>query len=81
MNTSNGAAAIDIQQLTKRYGRLTAVDRLDLSVRPGKLFGFIGPNGAGKTTTLRMLAGLLEPSRGQIRLAGQDIGRDVAAAR
>lgn len=72
---------IETQQLTKRYGRFTALDCLDLSVEPGALFGFIGPNGAGKTTTLRMLAGLLEPSSGQIRLNGQDISHDVAAAR
>jgi ABC-2 type transport system ATP-binding protein len=72
---------IETHQLTKRYGRFTALDCLDLSVEPGTLFGFIGPNGAGKTTTLRMLAGLLEPTSGQIRLNGQDISHDVAAAR
>jgi ABC-2 type transport system ATP-binding protein len=80
-NTTNGHAAIEMQQLTKRYGRLTALDHLDLTVEQGSLFGFIGPNGAGKTTTLRMLAGLLEPTSGQIRLDGQDIGQDVTAAR
>ena len=67
--------------LTKRYGRLTALDTLNLEVSPGALFGFIGPNGAGKTTTLRLLAGLLEPSAGQITLNGQDISQDLNAAR
>ena len=68
-------------QLTKQYGRLTALDALDLQVEKGSLFGFIGPNGAGKTTTLRLLAGLLEPSSGQIWFDGQDISRDPDQAR
>lgn len=72
---------IETRQLTKRYGRFTALDNLDLRIEAGALFGFIGPNGAGKTTTLRMLAGLLEPSSGQIALNGQDISQDVGAAR
>ncbi|GAB4440196.1 MAG: ABC transporter ATP-binding protein [Anaerolineae bacterium] len=72
---------IETRQLTKRYGRFTALDNLDLRIEAGALFGFIGPNGAGKTTTLRMLAGLLEPSSGQISLNGQEISQDVGAAR
>ncbi len=72
--------SIEIQHLTKRYGRLTALNDLDLAIETGTLFGFIGPNGAGKTTTLRMLAGLLEPTGGQIRLQGQEIDHDLAAA-
>lgn len=63
--------AIETQNLTRRYGKLTAVDNLDLQVPIGSLFGLIGPNGAGKTTTLRMLAGLLEPSSGEIYLHGE----------
>lgn len=81
MTPASGALAIETRQLTKRYGRFTALDQLDLYIEPGALFGFIGPNGAGKTTTLRMLAGLLEPTSGQIRLNGQDISHDVTAAR
>ncbi|MBL8981185.1 MAG: ATP-binding cassette domain-containing protein, partial [Gemmatimonadetes bacterium] len=50
---------IEITQLTKTYGSFTAVDRLDLVVPKGELFGFLGPNGAGKTTTMRMVAGIL----------------------
>lgn len=72
---------IETRHLTKRYGRLTALAELDLAIEPGTLFGFIGPNGAGKTTTLRLLAGLLEPTSGQIRLDGQDISHNPAAAR
>jgi ABC-2 type transport system ATP-binding protein len=72
---------IETQQLTKRYGRLTALSALDLEVERGALFGFIGPNGAGKTTTLRLLAGLLEPSDGRILLNGQDTTDDPTAAR
>ena len=63
--------AIETLQLTRRYGRMVALDQLDLTVAQGSIYGFIGPNGAGKTTTLRLLAGLLEPSSGEIRLLGQ----------
>jgi ABC-2 type transport system ATP-binding protein len=63
--------AIETVGLTRRYGRTVALDNLNLSVAQGSIYGFIGPNGAGKTTTLRLLAGLLEPSSGEIRLMGQ----------
>ncbi len=56
--------------LVKRYGRLTAVDRLDLDVREGDRYGFLGPNGSGKTTTVRMLLGLVLPTSGRIELLG-----------
>jgi ABC-2 type transport system ATP-binding protein len=74
-------SAIETTNLTKRYNGLIAVNNLNLSIEPGTLFGFIGPNGAGKTTTLRLLAGLLEPTRGGIRLAGEDIRNNPTAAR
>jgi len=64
---------IRTEGLTKTFGDLVAVDRLDLHVKPGELFGFLGPNGAGKTTTIRMLTGLLQPSAGQARVAGHDV--------
>ena len=64
---------IQLQQLTKKYGTFTAVDAIDLSVPAGQLFGFLGPNGAGKTTTLRMIAGILRPTAGRIRIGGIDI--------
>ena len=56
--------AIEATGLTKRYGEIVAVDRLDLRVRRGEIYGFLGPNGAGKTTTLRMLLGLIAPTIG-----------------
>ncbi|MEI7644394.1 MAG: ABC transporter ATP-binding protein [Chloroflexales bacterium] len=65
------STAIETIGLTRRYGRMLALDNLSLSVAQGSIYGFIGPNGAGKTTTLRMLAGMLEPSSGEIRLMGQ----------
>lgn len=61
--------------LTRRFGALTAVDRLDLAVSLGEIFGLVGPDGAGKTTTLRMLSGLLDPSEGQAIVAGYDVAR------
>ncbi|MFV9507330.1 MAG: ABC transporter ATP-binding protein [Oscillochloridaceae bacterium umkhey_bin13] len=63
--------AIETVNLTRRYGRMIALDQLNLRVAQGSIYGFIGPNGAGKTTTLRLLAGLLEPSSGEVRLMGQ----------
>jgi ABC-2 type transport system ATP-binding protein len=64
---------IELTQLTKRYGSFTAVDSVDLFVPRGELFGFLGPNGAGKTTTLRMIAGILRPTAGRVRIAGLDL--------
>jgi ABC-2 type transport system ATP-binding protein len=69
-------SAIQTRALTRRFGKLTAVDQLDLQIPSGELFGLIGPNGAGKTTTLRMLAGLLEPSQGDILIHGQKANHD-----
>ena len=66
---------IRLNQLTKRYGRFTAVDRIDLHVPAGELFGFLGPNGAGKTTTFRMIAGILRPTSGTVEVGGIDINR------
>ena len=64
---------IELKSLTKRYGSFTAVDGIDLTVPKGELFGFLGPNGAGKTTTLRMIAGILRPSSGTVRIADLDV--------
>jgi ABC-type multidrug transport system ATPase subunit len=61
--------------LTKRFGALTAVDNLDLDVRPGDIYGFLGPNGSGKTTTVRMLLGLVLPTSGSIEVLGERIPR------
>jgi len=72
---------IEVRALTKRYGKFTAVDRIDLTVPAGELFGFLGPNGAGKTTTLRMIAGILRPSGGTIRINGIDLAADPVGAK
>jgi ABC-2 type transport system ATP-binding protein len=67
------AAAIETSGLVKRFGSVTAVAGLDLTVRQGDVFGFLGPNGAGKTTTIRMFVALLRPSAGEIRLFGETV--------
>jgi ABC-2 type transport system ATP-binding protein len=64
---------ISVSQLTKRYGRHTAVDNLTFDVGKGEVLGFLGPNGAGKTTTMRMLTGYLPPSKGRIKVDGFDL--------
>jgi ABC-2 type transport system ATP-binding protein len=74
--TATPALAVETRGLTKRFGSLTAVDHLDLTVRTGELYGFLGPNGAGKSTTLRMLCGILEPSEGEGEVLGIDLTRD-----
>jgi ABC-2 type transport system ATP-binding protein len=61
---------IEVEQLVKRYGAFTAVDSLSFRVPRGTLFGFLGPNGAGKTTTMRMIAQILRPTSGEIRIGG-----------
>src|SRR6266513_1465219 len=64
---------IQLSALSKRYGSFTAVDNIDLHVPRGELFGFLGPNGAGKTTTMRIVAGIMRPTSGRIRLGGDDV--------
>lgn len=71
---SNGSA-IELQGLTKRYGKTTAVDTIDLSVPRGTTLGLLGPNGAGKSTTLQMMMGLLRPTSGKMRVLGIDVMR------
>jgi ABC-2 type transport system ATP-binding protein len=66
---------IDVQNLSKRYGRTVAVDGLSFTVRPGRVTGFLGPNGAGKSTTMRMMLGLDRPSGGRVLIDGQQYDR------
>jgi len=75
----DGIAAVQTIALTKRFGRRTALDRVDLDVPVGSVFGYLGPNGAGKTTTIKLLAGLYRPSAGRALVLGQDtvLDRDV----
>lgn len=77
----DGALAIHTQALTKRFGTVAAVDRLDLDVRVGEILGLVGPDGAGKTTTLRMLAGVIAPTAGSATVLGFDVVRDGDRAR
>lgn len=78
----NGSAsqfAVRVDRLTKRFGKIVAVDDLSLAVEPGEVFGFLGPNGAGKSTTIRLLLGLIRPSSGSAQIFGIDAG-DVGDA-
>ena len=72
---------IKLEGLTKTYGKFVAVDRIDLDIPRGELFGFLGPNGAGKTTTLRMIAGILRPTEGRASIGGDDITLDPMRAK
>ncbi|HET7299774.1 MAG TPA: ABC transporter ATP-binding protein [Oleiagrimonas sp.] len=72
---------IETEQLTRRYGSLTAVDRLTLRAEPGQVLGLLGPNGAGKSTAMRMISGFLAPSSGTARVCGFDVRRHPLQAR
>jgi len=72
---------IELKNLTKKFGEIIAVNRLNLSVSEGEIFGFIGPNGAGKTTTLRMMSGILAPTEGSIMIDGIDMARQPEKAK
>ena len=76
-----GSPIIEVKDLTRRFGALTAVDRLNLEVAPGEIFGLVGPDGAGKTTTLRLLCGLMDPDQGQAWVAGHDVARETDAVK
>ncbi len=69
--------AIEVFELTKAFGRFTAVDHVSFTVRRGEIFGFLGANGAGKSTTIRMLCGLLQPTSGSATVAGYDINTET----
>jgi len=68
---------IQIENLTKQYGAVRAIDNLTMTVEPGSIFGFLGPNGAGKTTTLRILTGLAKPTSGSAQIAGVNLSADA----
>ena len=78
---ASGPPAIDIRDLRVDYGNFVAVNDLTLQVPPGEVFGLVGPNGAGKTSTFRVLATLMQPTYGEVRLAGVDIFESTEAAR
>jgi ABC-2 type transport system ATP-binding protein len=73
--------SVVVASLVKRFGGFVAVDRINLEVRKGEVFGFIGPNGAGKSTTIRMLCGLLKPTSGRAMVAGFDVSKNPEAVR
>ncbi|MGH7545913.1 MAG: ABC transporter ATP-binding protein [Gemmatimonadota bacterium] len=72
---------IRLEAVSKRYGTFTAVDRVDLHVPRGSLYALLGPNGAGKTTVVRMVAGILQPTSGGVRIAGIDVQADPENAK
>ncbi|MFP5379985.1 MAG: ABC transporter ATP-binding protein, partial [Vicinamibacteria bacterium] len=78
---STSTAAIDVRNLTRRFGDFVAVDRVSFDVRPGEVFGFLGANGAGKSTTIRMLCGLLAPTEGTAVVGGVDVATDPEAVK
>src|SRR5207244_10406622 len=72
-DAGGGTSVIEVQHLTKQYGRVTAVDDVSFKVERGEILGFLGPNGAGKTTTMRVLTGYMPPSEGRAVVAGFDV--------
>lgn len=72
---------IQLIDLSKQFGRLAAVDRINLKVYPGEIFGFLGPNGAGKTTTIKMMAGLIKPTSGKVIIDGWDLAEHANQAK
>src|SRR5260370_12583464 len=74
----SGQAVVETTELTKKYGRFVALDKLNMSVERGQILGFVGPNGAGKTTTIKIVVGLARPTSGSASIAGADC---VAEAR
>lgn len=73
-------AVLEANRLSKRFGRLQAVEDISLRVEQGDIYGFLGPNGAGKTTSIRMMLGLITPSSGDVRILGRDVRRDFKRA-
>lgn len=72
--------ALEVKDLVRKYGNLTAVDHLSLQIKQGEVFGFLGPNGAGKTTSIRMMCGLLKPTSGELFINGQRVPPDGSGA-
>jgi heme ABC exporter ATP-binding subunit CcmA len=81
MPSHDGAALLEARGLQRSFGRVRILHGLDISLRPGEALAVIGPNGAGKTTLVRLLAGLMRPSSGEVRILGQPLGRELKSAR
>jgi ABC-2 type transport system ATP-binding protein len=80
LDASSGPAIV-ARGLTRRFGRVTAVDTVDLDIPRAQIYGFLGPNGSGKSTTIRMLCGLLQPTSGTVRVLGHEMPREAEALR
>ncbi|MDD5495667.1 MAG: ABC transporter ATP-binding protein [Candidatus Omnitrophica bacterium] len=78
MTSPNNGVAVSVQNLEKKFGQFTAVNRINFDVKGGEIFGFLGPNGAGKSTTIRMLCGILMPTSGSGKVGGFDIIKEQA---
>jgi len=76
MNGEERPVVVELRDLVKRFGKMTAVDHVSFSIHPGEIFGILGPNGSGKTTTIRMLCGLILPTQGTAIVAGADVSRE-----
>lgn len=74
-------STIKVSNLTKRYGKIVAVDHISFEVKQGEVFGFLGPNGAGKTTTTRLLTGIIKPDEGKATIMGYDIEKEPLQAK
>jgi ABC-2 type transport system ATP-binding protein len=81
MKKNKTTKAIEVNNLTKKFGRLTAVDNISFQVNQGEVFGFLGPNGAGKTTTIRILTGLTKPTAGEAKIFNHDIKKETIQAK
>jgi len=79
--TTNGAVAVELKGVVKRYNEILAVNQLDLTINTGEIFGLLGPNGSGKSTTLKMLMGLVTPDTGSISVLGIDVQKDPVAVK
>jgi ABC-2 type transport system ATP-binding protein len=77
IKTIAGGNVLEVQELTKKFGHMVAVDQVSFNVNPGEIVGYLGPNGAGKSTTVKMLVGMLNPSRGRILIDGRQIENDL----
>jgi ABC-2 type transport system ATP-binding protein len=72
---------VQAHNLTRKFGALAAVDRLNLEIKEGEIFALVGPDGAGKTTTMRLLCGLMDPTEGRVEVVGKDVARDPDAVK
>jgi len=79
--TLNSTSTVELKGVVKRYSEILAVDNVDLSIRPGEIFGLLGPNGSGKSTTLKMLLGLVQPDAGSVNVFGIDVQEDAVAVK